>query len=267
MGDLLNKDMLEPLFGISVKRDSLMRKANMLGIGSGLDRLLYSSIKKKFLKQCIRRLFHFNKFYVWGTGFMTYGQGRDNNLFLNNVHFLSVRGELTKKRVENIIKKEIDIPTGDGGLLVDRWIGEKPPIKYRLGVIPHYKEKDSSIIEEILHYYSDSTIIDVSDEPIEVCRKIASCETVLSSSLHGLIVSDSFHIPNKHILLYPFGDKMMGDGFKFADYYSSYGLQDNPIDMRYKNNWPSIIDIHEQYKIDYDVLEKKKDAIFSVFPR
>lgn len=114
--------------------------------------------------------------------------------------------------------------------------------------------------------YSDSVIIDLGNKPIDVVKEIASCETILSSSLHGLIVADSFHIPNKHILLYPYGERMLGDGFKFADYYSSYGLKDNPIDVS-TTNLPTIQSIIDDYRIEPSVVEKKKDEIFAVFPR
>lgn len=267
MGDLLNKDMLEDLFGISVVRDTVSDGGNMLAIGSGLQRLLYSNNVTKRIKQVICKFFHSETFYVWGTGFMNYPNGKDNKFIFRNIKFLSLRGEMTKKRVENVLGRELDIPTGDGGLLANRWLGEAPQPKYRIGIIPHFKEKDSLIIHEMKDFYKDSVIIDLSEDPKKVVKDIASCEMILSSSLHGLIVSDSFHIPNKHIMLYPYGQKMMGDGYKFADYYSSYGLKDAPIDMQNKNRWPSYSDIESLYQVDYDVIERKKNAIFSVFPR
>ena len=47
---------------------------------------------------------------------------------------------------------------------------------------------------------------------------LTSCELIFSSSLHGLIVADSFGIPNIHMEL---SDKLVGGNFKFEDYYSS----------------------------------------------
>lgn len=266
MGDLLNKDMLEDLFGISVVQSTISEGGNMLAIGSGLNKLLYSSDKKIKTKQAIRKLFNSKTFYVWGSGFMRYPNGKDNNFIFRNIKFLSLRGELTKRRIENILGKELDVPTGDGGLLANRWLEKMPQPKYRIGIIPHFKEKESPLVHEIKEFYKDSVIIDLSENPKDVVRNIASCEMILSSSLHGLIISDSFHIPNKHIMLYSFGQKMIGDGYKFADYYSSYGLKDIPIDMQKKSRWPSFSDIETSYQVDYDVVEQKKNAISSVFP-
>ena len=270
MGDLLNKDMLEPLFHIKIQRVE-RHDSNISAIGSSLlpalrSRALYSINLKKRIKQGVIKTFNIDPLYIWGTGFMNYKTQEDNIIQLRNTKFLSLRGNLSKCRVERVIGKKLNIPTGDGGLLVDRWIGKIPPKKYRIGIIPHYKEKESPIVSEMRNKYSDSVIIDLGKKPIDVVKEIASCETILSSSLHGLIVADSFHIPNKHILLYPYGERMLGDGFKFADYYSSYGLKDNCLDVN-TSNWPTIQSIIEDYCIEPSVVEKKKDEIFSVFPR
>ena len=265
MGDLLNKDMLESLFQINVQRVNY-NESNLFAIGSSLSYALYSSKLKARIKQMIINILKNEPFYIWGTGFIKNNTQEDNGFRFRNIRVLSLRGNLSKNRVERILGKELSIPTGDGGLLVDRWIGENPPKKYRIGIIPHYKEKDSPIVGEMKKMYSDSVIIDLGKKPIDVVKEIASCETILSSSLHGLIVADSFHIPNKHILLYPYGERMLGDGFKFADYYSSYGLKDNPIDVS-TTTWPTIQSIIDDYCIEPSVVEKKKDEIFTVFPR
>jgi len=265
MGDLLNKDMLESLFRIKIQRVNY-GESNLSAIGSSLSYALYSSQLKVRMRQRIIRILKNDPFYIWGTGFISYNAHEDNKFRFRNIRVLSLRGNLSKNRVEKILGKELSIPTGDGGLLVDRWIGENPPKKYHIGIIPHFKEQDSPILSEMKKMYSDSVIIDLRKKPIDVVKEIASCETILSSSLHGLIVADSFHIPNKHILLYPYGERMLGDGFKFADYYSSYGLKDNPIDVS-TTNLPTIQSIIDDYCIEPSVVEKKKDEIFTVFPR
>lgn len=264
MGDLLNKDMLESLFDIEVQKTPFA-ESNMLAIGSSLRNLLLSSRIKSRFKQRIKRLVHFEPYYVWGTGFMYYDDVYYGFKY-NHIEFLSLRGNLSKGKIEKILKKDLDIPLGDGGLLVDRWIGTTPAKKYRIGIIPHFKEVGSPLIQKLKELYDDSTIIDLGKKPIEVVKEIASCETILSSSLHGLIVADSFHIPNMHILLYPFGEKMLGDGFKFADYYSSYGLKDIPLDLT-TSKLPTIQSIIDDYRIVPSVVEKMKDEIYSVFPK
>lgn len=266
MGDLLNKDMLESLFNISVIR-SEKNDCNMLAIGSCLKYLLYSEKFIISIKERIKKMSSDFPFYVWGTGFANYNTQIDNGFKYNNVNILSLRGNLSKQRLEKVLDNDIDVPLGDGGLLAERWLGYMPEKKYRVGIIPHFREKDSSLLLDIKSCYPDSTIIDLGESPIDVVKKIASCETILSSSLHGLIVSDSFHIPNRHITLFPFGNRMRSDGFKFADYYSSYGIKDEPIDMNNKKRWPSYSEILNGYQIEFDVVEQKKQQIYSIFPR
>ena len=86
-----------------------------------------------------------------------------------------------------------------------------------------------------------------------------SCETIASSSLHGLIAADSFHIPNLWIKL---SNRIIGNDFKYHDYYSSYGLEQSFVDLTQNNiNLISKNFITDKYKIDSDLIEKNKQSI------
>jgi hypothetical protein len=62
----------------------------------------------------------------------------------------------------------------------------------------------------------------VFDPPADVVGAIAGCDFVLSSSLHGLVVADSFGIPNAWLRV---SDRQRGEGFKYRDYYAAFGLE------------------------------------------
>lgn len=267
MGDLLNKEMLESVFNIKVHSVKSKYNTNISVIGSNLGRLLFSSDIKTQIMQRIRRPFLSKDYYVWGTGFLNYNSCPDNGFLFRNVHICSLRGKLTKERVEKILKTRLNVPLGDGGLLADRWIGNSINKKYTIGIIPHFREQDSQIIMQLKNHYSNSVIINLRDKPMDVVRQIAECETILSSSLHGLIVADSFHIPNQHIMLYEYGERMKGDGFKFEDYYSSFGLEDNPLRLYQHKVFPSIDEIVDNYLIKESDVEEKKNQIFDAFPK
>jgi len=267
MGDLLNKYMLPDLFGIAVEKAGV-ENIDMIAIGSALKSILIPNFRKNikdvYRGSWFRKVLRKRPLYVWGTGFMRYDYGSDKRFYYRNVRILSLRGQLTKQRVEKILGGKLDVPLADGGLLAEKWIGRVNK-KYRVGIIPHYKEQDSPIVESMHQHYENSIIINLRNDPDEVVRQIASCDYILSSSLHGLIVADSYHIPNCHVMFYEYGERMAGDGFKFADYYSSYGLTDLPVRLFAGVEFPSLEQISDNYRVRPDVVEEKKEAIFKLF--
>lgn len=93
--------------------------------------------------------------------------------------------------------------------------------RYRLGIIPHVVDLHHPVIEEIREKHADEMlIIDLAhyEKWTNVIDQICSCERILSSSLHGLIVSDAYQVPNCWIEL---SGKISGGYFKFYDYASS----------------------------------------------
>ncbi|WDH79453.1 polysaccharide pyruvyl transferase family protein [Microbacterium esteraromaticum] len=59
--------------------------------------------------------------------------------------------------------------------------------------------------------------IDVRDKPRKVCRQISGCSAIISTSLHGLIVADSYGVPAAWSMLPP---TLYGGDFKFLDHES-----------------------------------------------
>jgi len=96
-----------------------------------------------------------------------------------------------------------------------------------LGIVPHYHDKEDPRIARIQRRYkSEVLVINVKRQPLAVFADIDKCESILSSSLHGLVTADSLGIPNAWILL---SDKVVGKGFKFADYNSAFGTTQDPL--------------------------------------
>lgn len=120
----------------------------------------------------------------------------------HNFKVLAVRGKLTADTLG------VDVPLGDLGLLVSR-IWTKEPAKYNIGVVRHYVDKNEYPFADI--------VIDATEPAEQVIKKISSCRVIMSSSLHGIIVADSYGIPNMRIAR---DDVITGD-WKWLDHKSA----------------------------------------------
>ena len=99
---------------------------------------------------------------------------------------------------------------------------DKKTIKrYAVGFVPHKFDYDNPKIEFLLRSIPKSVLIDLREPPIETLNKIAECDTIVSSSLHGLVAADSLGIPNMRMKLSNHGFDFNVD-FKFDDYYSVF---------------------------------------------
>lgn len=157
-----------------------------------------------------------NRPYIWGSGFI---EAKNTSLSYEECLVVGVRGKLTLSRITDI-PEGAHISLGDPGLLADTLvknnvITQKP---YKLGIIPHYVDTSHKMIRK-LEQLDDTIIIDPTSDCLEVIKTIQSCESILSSSLHGLIVADSLGVPNLHLQL---SDKLKGGDYKFRDYYSVF---------------------------------------------
>jgi pyruvyltransferase len=192
---------------------------NYLCIGTLLDARNYSN------KETI----------VWGSGVS--GQDRD---FVLPAKILSVRGEKTR---EFLHKRNIDCPEvyGDPALLLPLFYLSNTKKKYRLGIIPHVTDMDNDILLQIkMNCKENILIIDLQNYHnwTNVIDQICSCEKIASSSLHGIIVSDAYNIPNCWIEL---SGKIPAGYFKYRDYGTSV---DKIFDMPYQlNSITNIVDI------------------------
>lgn len=260
-GDAFNKPLVEKYSGLEVVR-AKMYETDLLALGGGLANIQYAgSFCKKTAQLILGKTKGVNPLYVWGSGFL-YGSS-DADFYRKNIKICALRGELSRRKVSKILGKEIDVPLGDPGLLIDRVYPQKYAKNYTLGIIAHYSESDHPCFSQIKEKNKDSIIIDITESPSEVFEKISKCEFIVSSSLHGLVFSDALGIPNLHLKA---TDKLGGDGFKFDDYYSSFGVEHICWDISKKTELPTTQIIKDLYRISLDDAEKMKDALVDAFP-
>lgn len=259
MGDLLNVLILERCFGCRVERHSCLT-GEMCAIGSCLGQYVYHGTVPMRLRQAVSGLIR-PHVSVWGTGFINYSDC-EGRFFRRHMDFLAVRGELTRRSVERMTGRRLDIPTGDAGILASMLLEEVPSKEYDIGIVPHICDLQDPAALELPGRYENACLINVKDDPLQVVRQIAKCRTLLSSSLHGLIVADSFGIPNLHAV---FSDRPLGDGYKFDDYYSAYGLPHIFRDLQTAPA-PSPVEIEDAYSITREMVQKKKTSMIACFP-
>lgn len=199
-GDDLNFYILKRIFPTRTlfsANNLLFFKENLLFIGSIIGN--YSDSKS----------------IIWGSGAI-----EDNIIIKKPKRILGVRGPMTR---DLLLKNNIDCPSiySDPALLLPILYNPNNKKKYKYGIIPHYvdiKSENLILLKSILgNNVKIISLINYSSIQ-DVINQINECEYILSSSLHGIIVSDAYKVPNIWIEL---SNKVVGSGFKFYDYFSS----------------------------------------------
>jgi len=151
---------------------------------------------------------------VWGAGLI------NKSDHIANADFRAVRG---KETLEKIRESKYNLPTaiGDPALLLPLII-QPATKKYKIGIVPHFVQYN----EILKKYINDKNIliINLEEDILSVTRDITSCEYIVSSSLHGLIVSHAYNIPALWVD-FKCVNKLYGDDVKFSDYFSSVDIE------------------------------------------
>lgn len=194
VGDLLNEYLLPKISGRAIMKVQGNVFSHLRAVGS----VLGSASKKS---------------YVWGSGSI---DGKRPNGTLSSKKVFALRGSLTRDMLIASGLKLAELPLGDPALLMPKYYRPTVPKKFRVGLIPHFS--DEALVAGFTSAESDDFhVIPVGQQPEAFVADLLACDYVLSSSLHGLILSDAYGIPNQWV---KFSDKLLGGNFKFLDYYS-----------------------------------------------
>lgn len=150
---------------------------------------------------------------VWGSGIMSQEE------VIHGGSIRAVRGPRTKERLDQL---GIFCPNvfGDPALLLPL-VFAKPSSKTQkiIGIIPH--KLDYAFFKSLIGKANGMDVIDLTDEVENVIQRICSCEAIISTSLHGIIVAHAYGIPAVWMKR---GD-IDGDDVKFSDYFSSIHIK------------------------------------------
>jgi len=136
------------------------------------------------------------------------------NGFGQTAKILALRGPLTARGFKG------NFAIGDPGILANELVGPQEK-KWDLGIVPHWQDTElADRFQQLIPEKFSVKVISTADDPIDVVKQIGSCRRIVTSSLHGVIIADSFGgIPRRVEIC----DKMSNDGglFKFRDYSES----------------------------------------------
>lgn len=241
LGDDINIPLLSALTGkriVTLESTGLTFIPHLLCIGSVVGRMNKASL-------------------IWGSGAL-YG---NQILKCKPRKIFAVRGHYTRSF---LLEQGIECPEvyGDPALLLPLIYKPNFSKKYKIGIIPHYTEYELSHVVEYRNAHPEVLFIKMRGyyNWKDVIDQIASCESVVSSSLHGLIIADAYGIEN---VWAKFSKELEGGDFKFLDYFSGVKRPfQKPLDFSID------IDIKQAISIlpNYTHIEFNPQKLIEVFP-
>ena len=154
---------------------------------------------------------------IWGSGLLHEAKKfRTPNIYKLDIR--AVRGPMTRA---SLIKNGFSVPQiyGDPAILMPLfYTPRKLPLKDYV-VIAH---KNISLDIE-----KDKVVNILTDDYSRTIDEIVNSKLVISGSLHGIIIAESYGVPA--ILMYNISDPTDGDLFKYKDWYYSTGRKEFPM--------------------------------------
>jgi pyruvyltransferase len=142
---------------------------------------------------------------------------------------LAVRGPKTREKIKGCEVPEV---YGDPAILLPDFYKPNKLSHHKVGFVPHYVDQLEMIKYKKL--YKDFFLIDVRQDALKTIDEICSCDLIVSSSLHGIIVAEAYGIPAVWIKL---SDKLIGGNFKFNDYFLGSGRRAREPDTANYKTW------------------------------
>ena len=201
---------------VLLNRTSLAFRLNLrnyLVIGSTIDMICMSSTE------------------VWGAGIID----GSKPLRIKPRKVYAVRGPLTR---EKLLAEGVECPEiyGDPALLIPLYYQPNKQKCYKYGIIPHVSNQTTvanlRLNGKCISECANIRIINLGQYTHwhDIIDQVCECELILSSSLHGLIIAEAYHVPNVWI---EFGKPLIGGHFKFHDFFMSIHCdREKPVVIR-----------------------------------
>lgn len=268
LGDLLSPYIVNKLSGLPVKYKDFY----FLGIKGQIGLLIDFLKGRRTIKEITETLFFFEKnllavgsimalgnkkSIVWGSGFMNWNES------FRGGKVLAIRGKLTNDKLIAMGFRHCNA-FGDPALLLPLIVSPTENKVRDVVIIPHWKEVESFKKKYGEHY----KVLDIRTADIEnFISELTSCRYVLSTSLHGIILSHAYGIP----ALWIKKGYIDTDGFKFHDYFSSVDIPfydgiENFDSYLKEDTWKSLFTEYEKYILPYKNIRDIQKKLLSVAP-
>lgn len=148
---------------------------------------------------------------VWGSGCIA----SDFKLKTTRLKVCAVRGPRTRGILQ---QQGVECPEvyGDPAILLPSILDVGAvPKTHALGIVPHYSDAHLVKVDD-----PGVRVISVTDGPEAFVRQLLSCDRIVSSSLHGIILAEAYGVAADWVKL---SGNLMGGDFKFHDYYEGTG--------------------------------------------
>tara|TARA_R100000789_G_scaffold99661_1_gene106845 strand:+ start:6044 stop:6922 length:879 start_codon:yes stop_codon:yes gene_type:complete len=202
-GDLIGPYLIEKIIGKRVANCRSRIPNHLLAVGS----IMHEANARSF---------------IWGAGCLGESYISDS---VSSDKIFALRGKKTLAALEAKFGKKLEmVPLGDPAVLMPQLFQPEVKPEFKVGIIPHYWHYDK--VKAVVGEEEGVHVIDIRCTPEELVLHILRCESILSTSLHGLILADSYNVPNKW--LEDATSPLLGGRFKFHDYYSTTS---NPCEL------------------------------------
>lgn len=152
--------------------------------------------------------------HFWGSGCRVLTNNRNMLVYNKPVKFYSVRGPITR---DFVLSRGFECPEiyGDPALLLPEFYPRRNTKKYKLGLVCHINHRFLLNYDEGIYFID---ILRSSDNMLSIVDDICKCESILSSSLHGIIIANAYGIPARWFTVKGFA---LEPYVKYHDYFLS----------------------------------------------
>lgn len=218
--------------------------------GDGITEYLFNGLSNKNLtyigEDLIFNTYHYvpvgsilsltsDKSIILGAGFLdqfdNLGNSPDNTksntIRQHPFYVLSSRGPKTQKKIMQMGEIKCNKIFGDPVLLFPLVHAGDIIEKKQIGVIAHYIDRDSELYTKFINilnnlfpnsFYEINILMSKENTYMNIIDKVVSCDIIISSSLHGLVLGVSY---GKKVIFTQFEKLSL---FKFNDFFQSIGV-------------------------------------------